>query len=135
MTNAIIHPILFYDDAPAAMDWLQKAFGFQESFRVPDDKGRIIHAEMHIDGAIIMLGSSDRERGYISPREMNGAATTHVNVYLADPDTHHARASAAGAEITYPLEDKEYGGRGYSCRDIEGHNWSFGSYKPEVPAR
>jgi uncharacterized glyoxalase superfamily protein PhnB len=133
MTNAVIHPILFYQDAPAAMDWLRDAFGFTESFRVPDEHGKVIHAEMHLDGAIIMVGSSDPARGYLSPREVNGG-TVHVNVYVTDPDAHHARAAAAGTTITYPLEDKDYGGRGYSCTDIEGHGWSFGSYLPQVPS-
>ena len=133
MNNVIIHPILFYQDAPAAMDWLIKAFGFKESFRVPDDNGRIVHAEMYLDDAIIMVGSTDAARGFVSPKDVNGIGTVHLNVYVADPDAHHARATAAGTEITYPLEDKEYGGRGYSCRDLEGHGWSFGSYKPEVP--
>jgi uncharacterized glyoxalase superfamily protein PhnB len=129
----IIHPGLFYSDAPAAMDWLRDAFGFQEMFRVPDGNGKIVHAEMHLDGAIIMLGSSDATRGMPSPKELGGASSVYINVYVPDPDAHHARAVAAGAEITFPLEDKDYGGRGYSCRDIEGHSWSFGSYKPEVP--
>jgi uncharacterized glyoxalase superfamily protein PhnB len=51
-------------------------------------------------------------------------------VIVEDPDAHHARAVAAGAEVVMPLEDKDYGGRGYSCRDPEGHVWSFGDYDP-----
>lgn len=134
MGTTVIHPILFYDDAPAALQWLHDAFGFEEMFRVPDDEGRITHAEMHLDGAIIMVGSSSAERGFVSPRDVGGKVTQHVNVYVPDPDGHHARAAAAGATITFPLEDKDYGGRGYSCKDLEGHHWSFGSYNPAVTA-
>lgn len=132
-TNTVIHPALFYRDAPAAMDWLRDAFGFQEMFRVPGENGAIRHAEMHLNGAIIMVGSPDAARVTASPAELAGATSVFINVYIPDPDAHHARAVAAGAEITYPLEDKDYGGRGYSCKDVEGHHWSFGSYLPQVP--
>jgi len=51
-------------------------------------------------------------------------------VYVADVDAHYARAKAAGAEIVMELEDTDYGSRGYSVRDLEGHLWSFGTYHP-----
>jgi len=51
-------------------------------------------------------------------------------VIVDDADKHCARAVAAGAEILLPLEDADYGGRGYSCRDPEGHVWNFGTYDP-----
>ena len=133
MDETVIHPNLFYRDAPAAMEWLHNAFGFEEMLRVPDDEGQIGHAEMHLDGAIIMVSSTVGDRGFASPLDLGGQGTVHINVYVADPDAHHARAVAAGAEITFPLEDKDYGGRGYSCKDLEGHGWSFGSYRPEAP--
>jgi uncharacterized glyoxalase superfamily protein PhnB len=132
MGETIFHPILFYKDAPAALQWLHDAFGFEELFRVPDESGGITHAEMHLDGAIIMVSSTVAERGFVSPRDVDGKGTMHANVYVPDPDAVHARALAAGATITFPLEDKDYGGRGFSCTDLEGHGWSFGSYKPAV---
>ncbi len=134
MGETDIHPVLFYRDAPAALAWLHNAFGFEELFRVPDDKGGIVHAEMQLDGAIIMVSSVVPEPGYVSPLDIDGRGTVHINVSLREPDAHHARAVAAGAKVTHPLEDKDYGGRGYSCLDLEGHAWSFGSYKPGGPA-
>jgi uncharacterized glyoxalase superfamily protein PhnB len=59
-----------------------------------------------------------------------GRNTQSVYVVVEDPDAHHARAVAAGAKVVMPLEDKDYGGRGYSARDLEGHVWSFGNYDP-----
>ena len=49
---------------------------------------------------------------------------------VSDTDAIYARAKAAGAEILLDIEDKDYGGRGFTCRDLEGHIWSFGSYDP-----
>jgi uncharacterized glyoxalase superfamily protein PhnB len=51
-------------------------------------------------------------------------------VIVADPDAHYAHARAAGAEIVQDIADQDYGGRGYLCRDPEGHLWWFGSYDP-----
>jgi uncharacterized glyoxalase superfamily protein PhnB len=51
----------------------------------------------------------------------------------SDPDRHHPRAAAAGADVVRELEDMEYGSREYSVRDIEGNLWSFGTYDPSAP--
>ena len=56
-------------------------------------------------------------------------------VIVADADAHYARAKAAGAEIVMDIKDEDYGGRGYSCRDPEGHVWNFGTYDPWAPAK
>ena len=49
---------------------------------------------------------------------------------VEDPDAHCAQARAAGAEIILDVEDQDYGGRGYTCRDLEDNVWSFGDYDP-----
>ncbi len=49
---------------------------------------------------------------------------------VADPDALFRSAQAAGAEIVIDIKDEDYGGRGFTCRDPEGHVWSFGSYDP-----
>jgi uncharacterized glyoxalase superfamily protein PhnB len=64
------------------------------------------------------------------PSEMGGVSTQSSYIIVPDADAHHARAIAAGAEVVYPLKTEDYGGRGYSCRDPEGHLWSFGTYDP-----
>jgi uncharacterized glyoxalase superfamily protein PhnB len=56
---------------------------------------------------------------------------TSVYVAVADPDAHHDRAVAAGAEVTRELVDTDYGSRDYAVRDPEGNRWSFGTYRPE----
>lgn len=42
----------------------------------------------------------------------------------------HARAKTAGAEIAIEIKDEDHGGRGFSCGDLKGHLWSFGTYDP-----
>jgi uncharacterized glyoxalase superfamily protein PhnB len=82
---------------------------------------------------MIMLGSiQENDFGKLlkQPAELGGIETQCPYVVVKDADAHYARAVAAGAEIVNEIEDKGYGGRGYSCRDLEGHLWNFGSYNP-----
>ncbi len=124
---------LFYDDAAAAIDWLCGAFGFERHLVVPGEQGTIAHAQLTLGNGMIMLGSArDDEFGKLQkpPAAVGGVGTQSPYVIVPDADAHHARAVAAGARVVYPLKDEDYGGRGYSCLDPEGHLWNFGTYDP-----
>lgn len=128
---ATIYPVLRYQDAPAAIDWLQAAFGFEPLLVAPNPDGSIAFAEMRFGAGVIMLGSARDEHGWRSPRDLPGLNQT-LYVSIEDPDAHCERARAAGALITRELEITDYGSREYSASDIEGHHWSFGTYRPEA---
>ena len=129
-------PGMRYHDAPAAIDWLCRAFGFEKHLVVPGEKeGVIAHAQLRYGNGMVMLGTAGTHGGgfdelMTTPREIQGRETQSAYVIVEDVDAHHDRAVGAGAEVVMPLEDKDYGGRGYSCRDLEGHIWSFGDYDP-----
>jgi uncharacterized glyoxalase superfamily protein PhnB len=130
---ATIIPTLRYRDAAAAIEWLCRAFGFERHLVVPGDNGRIEHAQLVLGNGMIMLGTQrDDEFGKLqkTPAEVGGVGTESPYIVVADADAHHTRAVAAGAKVVYALKDEDYGGRGYSCRDPEGHLWSFGTYDP-----
>jgi len=132
MAQKII-PTLRYHDAPAAIEWLCKAFGFAKHLVVPGEGGGIAHAQLTLGDGMIMLGSArDDEFGRLQkpPRDVGGVGTQSPYVVVPDADAHHARAVAAGARVVMPLVDEDYGGRGYSCLDPEGNLWSFGTYDP-----
>jgi uncharacterized glyoxalase superfamily protein PhnB len=132
-TVANVIPTLRYRDAAAAIEWLCRAFAFEKGLVVPDGNGGIAHAQLRFGNGMIMLGSAgDDHFGRLqkSPREVGGVGTQSAYVVVDDADAHHTRAVAAGAEVVMPLVDQDYGGRGYSCRDLEGHVWSFGTYDP-----
>ena len=126
-------PCLRYRDAPAAIAWLCRVFGFEQQLVVPDDAGGIAHAQLVLGGGMVMLGSA-RDNGYgqlvKQPDEVGGAQTQTSYLVVADADAVHARAVAAGARIALTLQDEDYGGRGFSCFDLEGHLWSVGTYDP-----
>lgn len=132
-TRSSIIPSIRYLDAPAAIDWLCDAFGFHRHAVYEDDAGGIAHAQLTFDGGMLMLGSlrdDDWGSRTATPGEIGGRHTQACCVIVADADAHYARAKAAGALILDDICDQDYGGRGYSCRDPEGHTWWFGSYNP-----
>lgn len=132
MPSRII-PTLKYADAPAAIDWLCRAFGFEKHLVVPQDDGTIAHAQLILGGDMIMLGSArDTEFDTLQkpPAATGGTVTQSPYIIVDDVDAHHAHALEAGAEVVMSPEEQDYGGRLYSCRDPEGHLWNFGSYVP-----
>ncbi len=120
---------LTYRDAATAINWLVSAFGFIQRMAVSSDDGNIAHAELSYGHNVIMVGSSKSEQGWLSPRDLPGVNQT-LYLTVDDLDQHYERAKAGGAEIVKPPYDTEYGSREYSCRDLEGHYWSFGTYRP-----
>jgi uncharacterized glyoxalase superfamily protein PhnB len=138
-TVTTVIPSLRYENAPKAIDWLCRAFGFERHLVVPGEGGTIAHAQLTYGRGMIMLGSSGAHGGGFdelvkAPGEVGGIGTQSPYVIVEDADAHLARARAAGAEIVLDIEDKDYGGRGYTCRDLEGHVWSFGTYDPWASA-
>jgi uncharacterized glyoxalase superfamily protein PhnB len=129
MTTSNIYPSLCYDDAPAAIEWLCKAFGFTKRLVVPGPNGTVLHSELSFGDGVIMIGSPRPERGRVSPRSLTGVSQG-ICIQVEDPDAHHARAVACGAAILEELKNEEYGSRGYMVKDIEGHHWYFGTYRP-----
>jgi uncharacterized glyoxalase superfamily protein PhnB len=119
-----VYPTIRYRDARAAIHFLVDALGFTEKSVMSTEDGRISHAELGWDGGVIMLGQKSAEPGTYD--------TERCCIYLAldDPDAHHAKAVAAGAEVVMELTDQPYGSREYAVRDPEGNTWCFGTYRP-----
>jgi uncharacterized glyoxalase superfamily protein PhnB len=124
-----LYPSLTYDDAPAAIEWLCRAFGFEKRLVVPGPDGRIVHSELSLGPGVVMVSSPKPEYGRVGPRSQQGASAA-LCVQVDDPDGHCARARAAGARILRELHDEDYGARGYMAADPEGHAWYFGTYRP-----
>lgn len=122
-------PLLRYQDCTTALRWLADAFGFEETLVVKDDDGSVGHAQMRFGDGFIMLASAtlESEFGKLAAR---GVGTQMIYAVVKDPDAHHSRALAAGAEIVMGLRDQDYGSREYACRDPEGNLWCFGTYHP-----
>ena len=131
--KACIIPVMQYKDARKAIDWLCSTFGFEKHLVVEGENNTIRHAQLTYGNSMIML-SSDIESEYgklvKTPGSLNGNNTQASYMVVDEIDEHYEKAVAAGAQILIEIQDEDYGGRGYTCKDIEGYIWNFGSYDP-----
>jgi uncharacterized glyoxalase superfamily protein PhnB len=126
-------PTLRYRDVAAAIDWLCNALGFDKQLVVNGDDGAVRYAELAFGNGMIMLGpaeGSGLDRFMTQPADTGGVETQICYLFVADAIAHCARAKAAGAEIVFDIDDAQSNGRGYSCRDPQGHVWNIGTYDP-----
>ncbi len=130
-------PILRYRDADAAIAWLRRAFGFQVFLRVDGGPG-VEHARLTLEKNMIMLASLGRkghsaaerpspfEQSFKTP-ERAGGVTQAILMTVGSPDRIYESARAAGAKVIDEIADFEFGGRLFSCEDLESHVWVFSS--------
>jgi uncharacterized glyoxalase superfamily protein PhnB len=122
-----------YRNAPAAIDWLCKVFGFERHAVYEGENGAIAHAELTLGNGMIMLGSGKDEesgRSFKSPEELGGVETCSLYIVVPDADAALARAVTAGATVTTPIHDTPYGSRDFTVKDPEGHTRNVGTYDP-----
>lgn len=116
---------VFYRDPAAALDWLERAFGFHRSVVVTDKDGKLVHSEMRIEDAYIVIDSE--WSSYVASPLSTGEKNTQV-LYIklrGRLDEHCNKARQVGAEILQEPADQIYGDRIYRSRDPEGHVWTF----------
>jgi uncharacterized glyoxalase superfamily protein PhnB len=129
---------LFYQDPAAAIDWLCKAFGFELRLKVEGDAGEIVHSEVTYGEGMIMVGGTQggghrREAWAVhqkSPKDLGGANTQQICIFVDDVDAHCAQARAHGAQIVREPVTSDYGDdywsdRSYGAIDPDGHLWWF----------
>lgn len=122
-----IYPSLTYDDAPAAIEWLCRVFGFEKRLVVPREGGGVQHSELSLGPGVVMVSSP--KDGRVGTRALRGSSGG-LCVRVDDPDAHYERAKKAGAEVLHPPRDESYGARGYAVLDLEGRSWYFSDYSP-----
>ncbi|MGQ0678095.1 MAG: VOC family protein [Actinomycetota bacterium] len=131
MGNTNIWPVLIFKDGRAGIQFLTQAFGFEQAaaFYAEDDPDVLTHGELRWPGGGgVMLGSVT---GGEPPFTGRPAGMASIYIQTGEPDALHDRAVSAGAVISRPLRDEEYGSRGFTATDPEGNLWSFGTYAGE----
>ena len=124
-------PYLIIQGAAAALDFYKKAFGATELMRMAKPDGRIGHAEIRIGDSCIMLADEVPEMGYRGPKSLGGTPVS-ILLYFGDVDAVVARAVAAGAKLTRPVQDQFYGDRSGVIEDPFGHLWTIATHKEEL---
>jgi uncharacterized glyoxalase superfamily protein PhnB len=130
-----LHSYFGYVDAPAALDWLTRAFGFETTLRWEDSRGVLAHAELRLGSSAIIVFADDGV-GYDRMRPKSNDAVGH-GMYLVVPastvDEVFERAVAAGGVPVWKPHTSEWGNYRCRVRDPEGYEWTFGTYKPGEP--
>ena len=134
-SKATLIPCLRYRNAPAAIEWLCNTFGFDKQMVVPGENNTILHAQLAFGNGMLMLGSAARKDSEFDklmkqPDDIGGAQTQTTYLVVPDADAVYERVRRAEADIVIDIKDEDYGGRGFTCRDLEGHVWSVGTYDP-----
>jgi PhnB protein len=130
MSGVIAH--LVCAGAADAIDFYRTAFGAEEQTRLPGPDGKLVHAAVFINGAMVMLMDEFPEMGGLSPTSLGGSPVT-LHLTVPDVDAAFERAVAAGATVVMPVEDQFWGDR-YGCvRDPFGHLWSLATPRPGAP--
>lgn len=128
-TPSDIYPCLTYTNAPAAIDWLCRVFGFTKQLVVVGPDGMVRHSELSLGTGVIMIGSPRPDEKRLSPGQ-TGNSVLSLSVCVPDPDAHHQHAATTGARIVQPPYNTEFGARLYVAEDLEGYHWCFGNYRP-----
>ena len=126
-----VTPYLIVKGAAAAIEFYKKAFGATELVRMPDGKGRVMHAEMQIGTSRIMLADEAPGINAYSPEHYNGSPIT-LMLYVEDVDATFAQAVEAGATVDRPLADQFYGDRTGGVIDPFGHKWYLATHVRDV---
>jgi uncharacterized glyoxalase superfamily protein PhnB len=117
---------IIYKDPRAAIEFLEKAFGFETTLLITDQDGNLAHSELSYGDGYVMVASEWYEKAK-SPLSVGGANTQAVHVQVMDDiDAYCERARAAGARIVAEPETQFYGDRTFRALDLEGHMWTFG---------
>ncbi|HET9577146.1 MAG TPA: VOC family protein [Usitatibacter sp.] len=126
-----VTPYLICEGAAEAIDFYKRAFGAEEIMRMPRPDGKVGHAEIRINGSIIMLGEADPGRGYTGPKALKGSPVS-IMLYVDDVDAMASRAQKAGAKVTQPVADMFWGDRYGTLDDPFGHHWAVATHVRDV---
>ncbi len=133
--KSTVIPALNYKDPAAAVEWLCCAFGFEKQAVFANPDGTVMHAQLIFGNGMVMISPAVDGTPYSAlirqPNDI-GAETQTPCLIVSDCDAVYAMVPAAGATMLLDIEDKDYGGRAFTCRDPEGHIWNFGTYDPWV---
>src|SRR5262245_29540130 len=129
--STAITPVLRYGDADAAARWLCEAFGFQELNRAQELDGCVRYVSLRLGDSVVLvrpIARSALDDLMVQPEAIDGANMQTCYLTIPDVTDHHQRAQGAGAKVELEPQDDGLGGRFYTCRDLEGHLWSFGTH-------
>ena len=123
---------VYYEDPWAAIEWLERAFGFERAMIITGPDGKLAHSQLTFGDGYIMVGSPWADF-IATPGQVGGKNTQMVHIQVTSGiDALCERARGAGANILQGCEDQFYGDRTFRCADPGGHVWTFGQTVSEM---
>ncbi len=126
-----VTPHLICAGAADAVEFYKKAFGAEELLRLPGSEGKLLHACIRIGDSALMLADEFPEWGSVGPKSLEGSPVT-IHLQVEDVDGFVARAVAAGAKLTMPIDDMFWGDRYGRLEDPFGHHWAVATHIRDV---
>jgi PhnB protein len=127
-----VTPALVVRGGAQAIDFYARVFGARELGRMSTPDGQqIMHAELQIGDARLMLSDEMPEMGARAPVALGGTPVT-LHLYVEDADAVVQRALEAGASVLQPLMDAFWGDRYGRIKDPFGHEWGIATHIEDV---
>lgn len=126
-----VTPYLIVSGAAQALDYYKMAFDAQEIMRMPSPDGKIMHAEIQIGSARIMLADEVPQMGHKSPQTLGGSGVG-LMLYVTDVDDTFQRAVSGGGQVVRPVINQFYGDRSGTITDPFGHQWTIATHVEDV---
>ena len=114
----------------AAAAFYQKAFGFAKKLMMNGPDGNVVHAELTLRDASLMLGPESPEWGARSAKTLGGSPAT-LYLLTEDVDKTFAKALKLGATAKQPVMDMFWGDRSGTLVDPDGYTWMIATHKSE----
>lgn len=114
-----------------AIEFYKKAFGAKEIGRLLMPDGSIAHAEIEIEGSLLMIADENIEWGNKGPLTIGGNPMT-FGLYVKDVDAAFQKAVDAGGTVAMPITDMFYGDRVGQVMDPFGYKWMIGTHVKDV---
>lgn len=115
-----------------AIEFYKKAFGATEKLRLVMPDGKIGHAELEIEGSLLMMADENPDWQTKSPQTLGGNPMV-LGLYVPDVDQSFQKAIEAGATELMPVKDEFYGDRTGQVMDPFGYKWMIATHKEDVP--
>ncbi|HVH80881.1 MAG TPA: VOC family protein [Stellaceae bacterium] len=125
-------PYLIVPDGAGAVRFYEQVFGAKLRLKLARPDGKLGHTELEIGDSVVMLADEHPDHHAYPPRHFGGSPVT-LHLYVEDVDALVARAVAAGARLTRPVENQFYGDRSGSFTDPSGHVWHVATHVEDVP--
>ena len=124
-------PHLVCANAAAAIEFYKRAFGAIELSRLPGPGGKLMHAALRINGAMLMLNDEFPDHGVTGPQPGQTSPVT-IHFFVPDVDAAIRRAETAGATVVMPAQDMFWGDRYGIVKDPFGHRWSLATHQRDL---